>query len=420
MALGRFTARPRGRRHTSGAGRLENELVGRLQALPLGPVPDPVFRFELRAQLVAIAPRVVSEEQASRTQTASQASLRPAGNTGRAGLRRIRRPLVTLVGVATVLLAILAGAVWKSTSSLPGDSLYGVKRASEDVRLSVAGGGVDKGDTYLDLAKTRADEVLKLLNHSSGGTPGARPISAHTASLIDTTLESADSSSRNGMRLLGLAAVKHAAAGDLAKLDPWLDAQRARLGDIASRVPSGPLADRVRTSLALLDRIGGRAAALRAELGCSCLSDPTTDDLGPLPCSPCTASTGVGPHATVGGSAGASTTAPNGGSGSAGPAASGQGTTGGAATSGGASATVPGGLPQASVPGSIGRSLPSGVRPPTLSVPGLPRPSLTPSLPISAGSSGVGVSVPGVSVGIGPGGISASVPLLPPVGASLP
>src|SRR5439155_23146175 len=60
----------------------------------------------------------------------------------------LRRPLVAIASAAAVLVLLLGVAVWMSSSSLPGDSLYGVKRASENVQLSLASGDAEKGRTY--------------------------------------------------------------------------------------------------------------------------------------------------------------------------------------------------------------------------------------------------------------------------------
>jgi hypothetical protein len=66
--------------------------------------------------------------------------------------------------------------------------------------------------------------------------------------------------------------------------------QVSRLSAIVNRIPASPLHDRVLASEQLATRVLDRANQLRADLGCSCLTATSTDDLGPLPCStPCAA-----------------------------------------------------------------------------------------------------------------------------------
>jgi hypothetical protein len=416
MTAGRFTPRGGIRRPSL----LESELIIRLRALPAGPSPDPGFSAELRAQLVSITARIIAES-GGELSTAATLVQRPAravvrgGRAGAAGvLRSIRRPVLAFASAAAVLVLMLGVAVWMSGSSLPGDSLYGVKRASENVKLSMAAGDVARGNTYLGFASNRVAEVSKLLGKPAsmavgGNRSAAGSVSPHTASLVASTLASADSDSRSGMQLLGRATVGQMSASPLSKLTGWIVTERAALTDIAGRVPAGDLTNRVKASLALLQRIQSRATALKAELGCPCLAQAVSDDLGPIPCSPCQS---LAPAKPGGGATSPSGGAPGGsggsGAGSSGPngtqpTPSGVPTTatppGGAVPGGG----QPGGGGSGSGGGSGGSS--GGIGQPSLSQPvlsGVP----TSSLPIPTGSTGVRVPLPSISV---------SVPLLPSV-----
>src|ERR1700712_5660196 len=172
MRAGRFTTRW-GRGDSSAA---EAKLISRLRALP-GPVPEAHFRSELRAQLVAITARVVAESPVAESPAGSKPSQAPSTATALAGkssrpaggraLRTLRRPVLALAGASTVLVLLLGMAVWMSGGSLPGQSLYGVKRASENVQLSMAGGDTAKGQAYLQLAGNRVREVADLLSQPS-------------------------------------------------------------------------------------------------------------------------------------------------------------------------------------------------------------------------------------------------------------
>lgn len=426
MTAGRFAFGGAGRR----SGALESDLVTRLRALPAGPLPEAGFKADLRAQLVAITARIVaesSEDVAATTRTLvskpAKAGLR-AGRAGAAGvLRAVRRPVLAFASAAGVFALLIAVAVLISNNALPGDSLYNVKRASEDVQLSLAGSSVAKGNTYLTLAARRLDEAGKLLNRPSSvtGSDSSGPLSDRTASLVAQTLGSADSDSRNGMQLLGRAAVQQLSAEPLSKLPGWIAAERGRLtalsGQLSAGYPDSHLAGNVRASLALLDRIAQRTAALKANLGCPCLSQANSDALGPLPCSPCTP---LG--STVGSVPGAPAPSPslsNSRTGSqnrppgtsrpaAGHSIGNVGGPGGVGTIGGA---VPGG-------GTISSAAPGGSSLPQL-------PGLTPVLPSVPApvttSPGVGITVGPVQGTVGTGGVSASVslPILPGVGIGL-
>jgi hypothetical protein len=291
-------------------------LVNRLAALP-PPKPDPQFRAELRAQLVAVTPRLVAEGVTAEDSAAPRRGRERALDGVRAAWRRIplRRPLVAVGILLAVFALLLTGAVWLSRTTLPGDSLYGLKRASENVQLSLTSGDGARGREYLTLAKRRVDEAARLLSRSGASGPAAPgSINAHTAGLITGTLTDADSDLRNASRLLSGQAARTGSADPLPTLLKWTPGQVSRLTAIADRIPAGPLHDRAVSSKLLADRVLERANRLRADLGCSCLVQTSSDDLGPLPCtSPCgpappgtIAPTPGGPNAPTGGSRGPS------------------------------------------------------------------------------------------------------------------
>lgn len=291
MSAGKFAARwGRGGR-PAGRSAVEDELISRLRTLP-GPVPEARFKADLRAQLVAITARIVSESSAEDAPSAV------AGHRSRAGsraLRTLRRPVLALAGASTVLTLLLGMAVWMSSGSLPGQSLYGVKRASENVQLSMAGNDVAKGQAYLQLAGNRVREAADLLSQpgamvASGGisADGGR-LNPRTVSLVTQTLDSADADSVHGMRLLGRAAVAQMSKEPLAKMSSWLPQQRTLMTKVRDRIPAGPLRTRAQASLLLLQRIATRTGQLSSSMGCPCLARALADELGPLPCTACAA-----------------------------------------------------------------------------------------------------------------------------------
>ncbi|PZS14390.1 MAG: hypothetical protein DLM57_14610 [Pseudonocardiales bacterium] len=281
-------------------------LITHLAALDPAPGPRAHFRAELRAQLVAVAPRLIAEGTAIETPRARTAPAAPQHAVAKPSEAKVRaatgwttritvmRPLAAITAVIATFALLLGGAVLISKKALPGDALYGLKRANENVALSLAGSDADKGRKYLSFAQTRADEVSALLSRSSAmadgsGSSAAAGVNSHTAQLINRTLDSADSDVRNGAQLLNADAVSTGSADSLSILTSWAPDQIARLQAIAARLGPGALHDRVMASTNLTSAALSRATALHAVLGCHCPSKMTTDDLGPVPCALCSA-----------------------------------------------------------------------------------------------------------------------------------
>ncbi|MDQ2836324.1 MAG: DUF5667 domain-containing protein [Actinomycetota bacterium] len=381
MGAGRFAARS-GDEH--GRSAVEADLIARLRELPVGPVPDSRFKAELRSQLVAIAPRIIAESDA---EVPAATAARSPNRTG--FLRTVRRPLIAVAGSATVLVLLLGLAVWMSNGALPGQSLYGVKRASENFQLSIAGSDTDKAKAYLQQATSRAQETDKLVG--AAGTPSSR-----VSSLIASTLSNADSDTRNGMQLLGGAAVSQMSAAPLAGLGVWVQQQRTRFTDLQGRLPAGAAHTHVESSIALLQRVATRAAALQSRIGCSCLSRAHSDDLGPLPCTSCGAVKTPGVPVIPG-----LPTQP----GSALPSQSGSSPSDGASSGGGGSAGSPAPQPSLSVPNLGGGGTPSAT---------VPGGRALSDVPVSAGPSGISASLPGGGrLSVGPSGVLVTLPPLP-------
>lgn len=249
----------------------ESELISRLRQLPAEPQPDPRFKSELRTQLVAIAPRIVAEGV-----TEAKKSEHRHRNPSR-GLAALRRPLLAIGGAGAVLVLLLGLAVHMSGGALPGQSLYGLKRASEDFRLSVNGGSdADRGRRYLQLASNRAGESAKLV--------ASEPTGADTDSLVASTLRSADSETRTGMQLLGGAAVSARSAGPIAPVRDWATGQASSIRALIGRLSAGPARDQAGRSLSLVQQVSARVSAWYADLDKGCLSEARSDDLGPKGC----------------------------------------------------------------------------------------------------------------------------------------
>jgi hypothetical protein len=280
------------------------QVVSGLATLQAAPAPRAHFRAELRAQLVAVAPRLVAEGPKIEAQhadrppaSATAATVQLAGARLRAAFDRIgqisiARPLGVITAVVAVCAVLLGAAVWMSKKALPGDALYSLKRANENVQLSLAGSDTAKGRKYLEFADNRADEVSALLARSMASADGAGPnaaggVNAHTTHLVETTLDSMDSDVRNGSQLLGDEAVRDGSAQSLAVMTGWAPHQITQLQSIAAQVGTGVLHDRVASSMHLTTKAFTRARALDGIVRCGCLGDMPADELGPVPCSLC-------------------------------------------------------------------------------------------------------------------------------------
>ena len=207
---------------------------------------------------------------------------RPAARPDTSSLAR----RVVTVGMAAALavLAIAGGSVFASRDAVPGDALYGIKRAAEAAGGIFAGGAAARGQHDLDLATTRLDEIERMARD------GATDPAAYTAAFQEF-----EAATRAGTRQVLAGEDPDRSAADLAR---WATQQTTRVSALRATLPAGQSdAD---DALRLLDRVHDRAVAVAARSGCAQVTSNATDDLGPLPAQgPCTASR----QATPGGSA---------------------------------------------------------------------------------------------------------------------
>lgn len=310
-------------------------VLEQLKTLPVNPAPRAHFRAELRAQLVAVAPRIIADgitEDAAMIDIVPRpapAQLRPGAGaksatppvraTTQARARRSRptdtvwqrlrampiiRPLGVAASVITVFALLLGGAVWLSQKALPGDSMYGLKRAGERVELALASNDTERAQDYLDFATTRVDEAKQLISGSGfsasgSGVLAAGGVSARTVDLVSAALASADSDTKSASRLLGGVAVSQGSSSPLSSMMTWAPQQLARLKELAAAMPAGELRTRTTTSTKLVHAVAARASTLGGNVDCACAGTTGSDELGPVPCRSCpTARTPSGPTVT--------------------------------------------------------------------------------------------------------------------------
>lgn len=279
----------------------------RTATLQLTPVtePDPGFRAELRAMLVATA------ERDGIGVTAAPDAAQPS----RPVINRTRGAVI--VGVAVGALA-LTGVAAASTDAMPGDPLYGVKRSTERVQLAMSGSDVARGQLNLDHARTRLNEAQAVT-----GDPDS----------FARVLGDMDSDTRQGVKLLTTSAVDRDDPAALDAVDSFVTDQRGDVAGVLDNV-SGASRTRLLGSLNLLDQVEKRSQQLRETLTCGTVAGEGSDALGPLPrsCAPgANSATGTPPSSrpdTTQGTRPEGNTDP-----SKGPGASPTTPTGGAATS---------------------------------------------------------------------------------------
>ncbi|MBL0746114.1 DUF5667 domain-containing protein [Nocardioides baculatus] len=153
-------------------------LVSDLRALP-EVAPRPEFVGSLRERLMAEADTVLVRQPPAPQRLAMPSSTRP----------RDRR-LATLLGGAALVGATATMAVAAQTS-LPGESLYGVKRGIESAQVRIASDDASRGRTLLAQAETRLTELEEL----AAGSGGAEQ-------LIPDTLDTFTEQSGEGVRSL--------------------------------------------------------------------------------------------------------------------------------------------------------------------------------------------------------------------------
>ena len=137
------------------------DVVADLRAVP-EVAPRPEFVSSLRERLMAEADTVLVRQPAAPSRLAMPVTTRT----------RDRR-VATLLGGAALVGATATMAVAAQTS-LPGESLYGVKRGIEAAQVRLAGDDAARGRTLLAQAETRLDE-LEQVAAGDGGTDKLAP-----------------------------------------------------------------------------------------------------------------------------------------------------------------------------------------------------------------------------------------------------
>jgi hypothetical protein len=159
-----------------GRARRRELMLGRLtelRGLRLGGGPEAGFRERLRDDLVSGRLLLEAPDE------------QPAPKHARPPVRR-RRPLLSQLATFGLAAAMMVSA-FATYRSVPGDSLYPLKRAAESTLVHLSTDDAERADRELASAQTRAKEVASLLG-SSNDNP-----------LVTKTLKDMEDSTRSGI-----------------------------------------------------------------------------------------------------------------------------------------------------------------------------------------------------------------------------
>lgn len=289
-------------------------IVDALRGMDFDVGPTERSRARLRQRLVAMAAVRTSAPPQARAARTRQLP----GLSG--GLHRARAPGWQLagrraIGAVLALSLVVAGAgilTLIAQNSIPGDTLYALKRGTEQAQLALAANDREQGTELLGFATTRLAELDQLLDSpvaqltlgsaagivtASGSVVGAAP----DADLLIDTMETMDRQTIEGTHALTTAAVDEVSVATLQFVGEWGIGQFEELDGLTGRMPEAAQT-RAEESKDLLQRVVMRLEALARVIECDCLDDEAnTDDLGPLPCLTCSepGEAGAGSPATA-------------------------------------------------------------------------------------------------------------------------
>lgn len=268
-----------------------------LQSLPLGPAPE--FRDTLRQRLLAVA--TVAPAPVPAPTPLERARTWVEG-------WRVQKAMATAAASMAGVVA-LTGVSVGASRSVPGDPLYGLKRSTEGVQLSLARNDVNRGKRYLQHAETRLREVAQIVGEDialgpAPATPGQITVAfgGSKSERVGEGLTAMDDATRDGTRLLFEAYTEQDDDDVLRIVQDFTARQRENLGQVIDSLPTGAH-EKAEASLRLVSSLHLRATQLLAVGACgeSCspatpapevgataapapTATPTYDELGPVPC----------------------------------------------------------------------------------------------------------------------------------------
>ncbi|MFE6485862.1 DUF5667 domain-containing protein [Streptomyces sp. NPDC057757] len=233
-------------------------------ATGLGELPkpelDPEVKVVQRAQLVAAMEAMLLEGTAaggSGTSVPEQRSHRGRGAHRATGLGKLRPRSRLSKGLAAggltvgVAAGAFGGVAAASSDALPGDSLYGLKRGMEDIKLGLAHGESDRGELYLDQASTRLSEARRLMERDRSGV-----LDHESLGEIRRALSGMRHDATEGHRLLHEAYERDGSLGPIQALSAFSQSHREVWGALRDRLPVqlGDVRDQVSSVFDAIDQ----------------------------------------------------------------------------------------------------------------------------------------------------------------------
>ncbi|WP_328554173.1 MULTISPECIES: DUF5667 domain-containing protein [unclassified Streptomyces] len=234
-------------------------------ATGLGELPkpelDPEVKIVQRAQLVAAMEAMLLEGTAAGGEGPDRAlpeqRSRAKGTHRATGLGKLRPRSRLSKGLAAggltvgVAAGAFGGVAAASTDALPGDSLYGLKRGMEDIKLDLAHGDSDRGELYLDQASTRMSEARRLMERGRSGH-----LDHESLGEVRRALSGMQHDASEGHRLLHEAYERDGSLGPIQALSAFAQSHREAWGTLRDRLPVqlGDVSDQVSSVFEAIDQ----------------------------------------------------------------------------------------------------------------------------------------------------------------------
>ncbi|MBV6696285.1 hypothetical protein KV557_03970, partial [Kitasatospora aureofaciens] len=228
------------------------DLAGALGALP-GPALDPEVRTVQRAQLMAAFEQAFAGGPGA---TVPRQRRHRAIRTAPRGRWSRRFAIGGLV--AGLAVGSLAGAAAASTSALPGDTLYGMKRGLEGLRLDLAGSDSERGQLLLDNAATRLGEAKTLV----GRTDTVGSLTPGTVEQVRRALDDMHTDALKGRELLRSVYRSNGSLDPVRTLAGFAHEEDGRWTELEGKLPV-QLTEQAHLVNQLFDDINEDAAPLR-------------------------------------------------------------------------------------------------------------------------------------------------------------
>jgi hypothetical protein len=196
------------------------------------PTLDPAKKIEQRAQLIAAMEAALADGTLKVPEQRGSSSTRNGAHRYKPSSRWGRRLAAggLSVGVAA---GALGGVAAASTDALPGDTLYGLKRGMEDMRLNLADNDAARGKVYLDLASTRFQEARRLMERGRNGS-----LDDASVGEIGKALSGMQQEASEGHRLLSAAYRRDGSLQPIEALSAFSSSHRQGWTELRDRLPS--------------------------------------------------------------------------------------------------------------------------------------------------------------------------------------